>query len=124
MAFAVVLVAAAPVLAPEPGREFECGGGWFQFNPLAIDDIGVCTSPAVGCRQVHVPPLASLIQPAFDLQQLVVLCHFHSVPGLYGPFRLSDWRRTSRSAKCEVACRKDDLGSNRARTHRDLATDG
>ena len=42
-AFAVLL-AAAPVLAQEPGREFELGGGWFQFNPFGIDDLSVYPS--------------------------------------------------------------------------------
>ena len=46
--FAVVLLGATPVLAQEPGRELEFGVGWFQFNPLGIDDISVFPSgPAV-----------------------------------------------------------------------------
>ena len=44
IAFAVVLLAAAPVLAQELGRELEFGGGWFQWNPLGIDDISVLPS--------------------------------------------------------------------------------
>ncbi len=44
-AFAVVLLAASPALAQmEPSRELELGGGWFQDNPLDVDDIGVVPS--------------------------------------------------------------------------------
>lgn len=42
--FAVVLLEATPALAQEPGRELEVGGGWFQWNPLGIDDIVVFPS--------------------------------------------------------------------------------
>lgn len=42
--FAVVLLEATPVPAQEPGRELEFGGGWFQWNPLGIDDISVLPS--------------------------------------------------------------------------------
>ena len=43
--FAVVLLAASPALAQmEPSRELELGGGWFQDNPLDVDDIGVVPS--------------------------------------------------------------------------------
>ena len=42
--FTVVLLGATPALAQEPGRELEFGGGWFQFNPLGIDDISVFPS--------------------------------------------------------------------------------
>ena len=46
--FAVVLLTAAPVLAQEPGRELEFGGGWSQYNPLGIEDITAYPSgPAV-----------------------------------------------------------------------------
>ena len=38
--FAVALLAATTVLAQERGRELELGGGWFQFNPLGIGDLG------------------------------------------------------------------------------------
>ena len=44
LAFAVVLLGAAPVLAQGAGRELEFGGGWFQHNPLGIDDISVFPS--------------------------------------------------------------------------------
>ena len=43
IAFAVVLLAATPALA-QPDRELEVGGGWFQWNPLGIDDISVLPS--------------------------------------------------------------------------------
>lgn len=36
-----ILLAATPALAQmEPGRELELGGGWFQFDPLDIGDLG------------------------------------------------------------------------------------
>ena len=44
-AFAVALLAAPPALAQtEPSRELELGGGWFQDNPLDVDDISVVAS--------------------------------------------------------------------------------
>ena len=44
-ALAVVLLAASPALAQmEASRELELGGGWFQDNPLDVDDIGVVPS--------------------------------------------------------------------------------
>ena len=44
-AFAVVLLVASPALAQmQPGRELELGGGWFQDNPLDVDDIRVVAS--------------------------------------------------------------------------------
>lgn len=45
IALAIILPAASPAPAQmEPGRELEVGGGWFQFNPLGIDDINVFPS--------------------------------------------------------------------------------
>ena len=45
VAFAVALLAAPPALAQmEPSRELEFGGGWFQDNPLDVDDISVVAS--------------------------------------------------------------------------------
>ena len=49
---AVVLLAATPVLgaSAEPDRELEVGGGWFQFDPLDIDDFGSYQSRSLGTR--------------------------------------------------------------------------
>ena len=49
VAFAIALLAASPALAQmEPSRELELGGGWFQDNPLDLDDIGgIASGPSV-----------------------------------------------------------------------------
>ena len=45
IAFAAALLTVSPAPAQlEPGRELELGGGWFQDNPLNVDDIGVFPS--------------------------------------------------------------------------------
>ena len=48
-AFAIALLAAPPALAQmEPSRELELGVGWFQENPLGIEDIGgIASGPSV-----------------------------------------------------------------------------
>ena len=44
-AFAAALLAAPSTAAQtQPGRELELGGGWFQDNPLDVDDIDVAAS--------------------------------------------------------------------------------
>ena len=48
IAFTVLLLATTPALAQRPGWQLELGGGWFQFNPLDIDDIyGFPSGPSV-----------------------------------------------------------------------------
>ena len=43
--FAIAVLAASPALAQmELARELELGGGWFQDNPLNVDDIDVVAS--------------------------------------------------------------------------------
>ena len=43
--FAIAVLAASPARAQmEPARELELGGGWFQDNPLNVDDIAVVSS--------------------------------------------------------------------------------
>ena len=46
VAFAIALLVGSPALAQqmEPGWELELGGGWFQDNPLDVDDIDASPS--------------------------------------------------------------------------------
>lgn len=44
---ALVLLAAAPASGQEPDREIEFGGGWYNFNPLRIEDFNQWSAPSV-----------------------------------------------------------------------------